>query len=118
MAKLALGFDVDEAICAGVADFSGGEFVALRLRAREYVAELLHDCALGPDQRIEDEPVGSDFEVRVSVIVPNTGPLLRWLLGCGDKVEVIAPADLLAVVAAHAMKVAHLYLWDACKTMG
>ena len=28
--------------------------------------------------------------------MPATGQLLRWLLGCGDKVEVVAPEDVLS----------------------
>ncbi|HRQ56420.1 MAG TPA: WYL domain-containing protein [Azoarcus taiwanensis] len=111
-ARVASGFDIDDSIRSGVADFASGECVALCLRARGYVAGLLHDCALGPGQRIEDEAEDSDFEIRVSVVVPNTGQLLRWLLGCGDKIEVIAPVELRRVVGAQAMKAAQLYMQD------
>lgn len=41
--------------------------------------------------------------------VPATGQLLRWLLGCGDKVQVIEPAARRTVMAAQTAKAARLY---------
>jgi predicted DNA-binding transcriptional regulator YafY len=57
----------------------------------------------------EDEPKGSEFDLRVSARVPSTGQLLRWLLGAGDNLEVIAPPDLRHVVAVQAGKMAAIY---------
>lgn len=116
-AKVLPDFHIDDAIRSGVADFSSGEHVALSLRARGYVADLLHDCALGPNQRIVDEPVGSDFDICVTVVVPNTGQLLRWLLGCGDNIEVVTPVELRTVVRAQTVKAAQLYQRDAMPTV-
>ena len=45
--------------------------------------------------------------------VPATGQLLRWLLGCGDKVQVIEPAALRTVMAAQTAKAARLYAQGA-----
>lgn len=81
--------------------------------ARGYVASLLRECSLGTDQRIEDEDEGSDFELRVTATVPATGQLLRWLLGCGDKVQVIEPKSLRTVMAAQTAKAACLYAQGA-----
>lgn len=108
-ARQAEGFDLEREIQRGNADFGNGTWVHLVLRARGYVAGLLRECSLSTDQRIEDEETDSDFELRVSATVPETGQLLRWLLGCGDKVEVLAPATLRAVLAAQATKAARLY---------
>ena len=108
-ARQAEGFDLEREIQRGNADFGNGTWVHLVLRARGYVAGLLRECSLSTDQRIEDEETDSDFELRVSATVPETGQLLRWLLGCGDKVEVLAPATLRAVLAAQAAKAARLY---------
>ena len=66
-----------------------------------------------PDQTLEDEPTDSDYELRLWARVPSTGQLLRWLLGAGDNVEVVAPADLRRVVAVQAAKMAALYT-DKC----
>lgn len=107
--RAATGFDLSRAIVDGVADFGQGQQIELVLRARSYVADLLRDCQLNPSQRIEDEPEGSTFELRVSATVPSTGQLLRWLLGFGDKLEVLAPAELRAVMAAQVKKTAEIY---------
>lgn len=108
-ARQAEDFDLDQAIHSGNADFGDGTMIDLVLRARGYVASLLLECQLSADQRFEDEDEGSDFDLRVTATVPSTGQLLRWLLGCGDKIEVLAPADLRAVMAAQTAKTALLY---------
>ena len=108
-ARRATDFDLEQKINSGGADFGSGQSVELLLRARGYVADLLRECALSVDQRIEDEVEGSDFDVRVRATVPATGQLLRWLLGCGDKVELVAPEDLRKVVASQTAKASHLY---------
>lgn len=102
-------FDLKSLINHGQADFSDGQLIDLELRARGYVEDLLRDCPLADSQSIEDEPDGSEFKVRVRARVPDSGQLLRWLLGCGDKVEVLAPAGLRHVLAAQSAKVAALY---------
>lgn len=108
-ARSAQGFDLQTAIDRGQADFANGETVELVLRARGYVAGLLRDCPLCEKQRIEDEEEGSDFELRVLATVPQTGQLLRWLLGCGDKLEVLEPLQLRRVIAAQTANAAGLY---------
>ena len=102
-------FDLQKTIHHGQADFGGGKQVELVFRARGYVAELLRDCPLTESQRTEDEDDGSDFETRVTATVPATGQLLRWMLGFGDKVEVLAPPELRRVVATQSAKAAALY---------
>jgi proteasome accessory factor B len=103
------GFNLQAQIDHGAADFSDGELIDLELLARGYVVELLRDCPLADGQRVEDEPDGSLFKARVFARLPGSGQLLRWLLGCGDNVEVVGPADLRRVVAVQASKVAALY---------
>ena len=108
-ARVAEDFDLDDEIKRGNADFGNGTLIELVLLARGYVASLLHDCKLSAEQRLEDEDEDSGFELRVTATVPATGQLLRWLLGCGDNIEVLAPADLRAVMAAQTAKAARLY---------
>jgi hypothetical protein len=76
---------------------------------RGYIATLLTACPMGPDQRLEDEPADSDYDLRLWARVPSTGQLLRWWLGAGDNVEVIAPPDLRRVMAVQAAKMAAIY---------
>ena len=108
-ARAAAGFKLDEAIANGQVDFGRGERIALELRVRGYLVTVVTTCPLAAGQRWEDEPLDADFEIRVWAQVPQTGQLLRWLLGAGDNVEVIAPPDLRRVVAAQAAKMAALY---------
>jgi predicted DNA-binding transcriptional regulator YafY len=108
-ARAALGFDLDQAIAEGKVDFGPGRMIALELRVRGYLVPLLSVCPLCPDQQLEDEPETSPFRLRVSARLPSTGQLLRWLLGAGDNLEVVAPAELRQVMLAQSAKVAALY---------
>lgn len=107
-ARQAKDFDLQKLIDSGQADFGGGEMIDVVLRARGYVAELLMDCPLSATQEFVDD-AGSGFEIRVSASVPATGQLFRWLLGCGDKVEVLEPPPLRQMIAAQSAKAAALY---------
>lgn len=107
--RVAAGFDLDRAIAEGRADFGQGEMIDLEIRVRGYLATLLSACPLTDEQQQEDEPEDSDFDLRVRARLPSTGQLLRWLLGAGDNVQVVAPKALRKVVAAQAAKTADLY---------
>ncbi|TVQ85702.1 MAG: WYL domain-containing protein [Chromatiaceae bacterium] len=108
-ARAAAGFDLDRAIAQGKVDFGQGELIDLELRVRGYLTEVLRVCPLSEGQRIEDEPEDSAFTLRFSARVPSTGQLLRWLLGAGPNLEVLAPADLRHVMAVQTAKMAGVY---------
>ena len=108
-ARAAAGFDLDRAIAQGRADFGQGEMIDLEIRVRGYLATLLSACPLTDEQTLEDEPEDSGFTLRVKARLPSTGQLLRWLLGAGDNVQVVAPETLRNVVAGQAAKTAALY---------
>jgi proteasome accessory factor B len=108
-ARKAKGFDLDQAIAKGLADFGRGEMIALKIRVRSHLTELLQTCPLSADQDEQQEPDDSDFKLRISATVPSTGQLLRWLLGMGDKLEVIEPPALRQTVRIQAAKMAGLY---------
>ena len=76
---------------------------------RGYAVEVLRVCPITPAQRIEDKPADLPFLGRVRVQVPETGALLRWLLGLGDNVEVVAPAGLRQVMGEQIAKMARHY---------
>jgi predicted DNA-binding transcriptional regulator YafY len=84
----------------------------LELRVRGYLATLLSVCPLSPDQTIVDEPETSHFSLMVKARVPSTGQLLRWLLGAGPNLEVLAPADLRHIMAVQTAKMATVYRGD------
>ena len=108
-ARVAVGFDLDQAIAQGRADFGTGALVDLVLRVRGYPATLLRVCPLTADQVITEEPEGAPFALRVSARLPATGQLLRWLLGLGANIEVLAPAALRRVLASQVAKLSALY---------
>src|SRR5690606_23923247 len=70
------GFDLQRHIDAGHADFSRGQLLDLKMRARGYVADLLRDCPLNETQKIDEDAEGSPFEVLVHATLPATGQLL------------------------------------------
>lgn len=109
-ARRADNFDLQHRIDSGYADFGSGQVASLQLRARGYVADLLRDCPLSETQQIVDEDDGSAFEILVRATVPTTGQLLRWLLGCGDKIQLLEPEDLRRMMAAQSEKMAGLYV--------
>ncbi|SDX45986.1 Predicted DNA-binding transcriptional regulator YafY, contains an HTH and WYL domains [Allochromatium warmingii] len=108
-ARPAEGFDLDTAIADGRADFGSGETINLELRVRGYLADVLRVCPLAAEQRLEDEPHDSAFQLHIWAQVPSTGQLLRWLLGAGANLEVLAPPDLRRTIAAQTYKTAALY---------
>jgi hypothetical protein len=111
-ARIAEDFDLDRAIAEGKADFGQGERIDLELRVRGYLATVLSVCNLSDDQQIEDEPEDSPFELRVRARVPSTGQLLRWLLGAGPNLEVLAPPELRHTMLVQTSKMAAVYQDD------
>mgnify|MGYP001809642886 CR=1 FL=1 len=112
-ARQAPSFDLDNAIAKGLVDFGTGDrAVTLELRVRGYLVELLQDCPLSADQMVEDEPEETGFRLRIKATLPSTGQLLRWLLGGGPNLEVLAPLELRHVVAVQTTKMAGLYAED------
>jgi len=107
--RKAEGFDLDRAIANGQVDFGRGKVIDLELRVRGYPVEVLRVSPITPAQCMEDEPEGSPFQARVRVQVPETGALLRWLLGLGNNVEVVAPAGLRLVMREQSLKMAGHY---------
>lgn len=82
--------------------------VLLKLRVWGYVRRLLEDNRLSPDQSIRVDP-DDEEAVIVTATVIQSGTLFRWLLGFGDKVEVLEPFDLRATVAWQAAGITDFY---------
>ena len=83
--------------------------IDLEIRVRGYLTQLLQACPLSEDQRWKDEPDGSDYHIRIHAHLPQTGQLLRWLLGAGDNLEVIQPEALRQTMAEQARKMVAIY---------
>ncbi|KAA6184484.1 WYL domain-containing protein [Thiohalocapsa marina] len=107
--RKAEGFDLDRALAEGRVDFGQGELIDLEIRVRGYLTQLLLACPLSQGQRAEDEAEGAAFQMRIHARLPQTGQLLRWLLGAGDNLEVVRPEGLRRTVAEQARKMAAIY---------
>ena len=102
-------FDLDQELAAGKVDFGHGKQIRLVIRVRGYLTQLLLDCPLTDQQTCEDEPEGSGFALRIQASLPQTGQLLRWLLGAGNNLEVLEPQELRHIVAEQTRKMAAVY---------
>lgn len=109
VARKAENFDLEQSLYNGQADFSAGEPIQLEAMVRGYVTDLLRDCPLNESQTILDCPEDSEFEAHLSVCLPDSGQLLRWLLGCGDNLKVLGPDFVRYRMRAQSRKMAALY---------
>ena len=92
----------------GLADFvRDPTLVTVRLRVWDYVLRLLEDNQLAPNQTFEREENGESAIVAARVM--QSGTLYRWLLGFGDKVEVLEPESLRGAIAWQAASVTDYY---------
>ncbi len=81
--------------------------VRVRLRVRDYVRTLLEENVLASNQRIEPEANGDS--AIVTAHLPLSGTLYRWVLGFGDKMEVLEPESLRRAVACQAQAITRYY---------
>ena len=85
------GFDLDRYIQEGEFSYPVGEPIRLEAVFSHGAAFHLHDTPLSADQVLTE----LDHErVLLRATVENTAELRWWLLGFGELVEVLAPADL------------------------
>ncbi len=80
----------------------------VKLRVWGYVRELLKENTLSVDQYLSPDPDDKDAAL-VSATVIQSGTLYRWLLGFGDKLEVLAPSRLRATLAGQAAETTEFY---------
>lgn len=102
--KKNIDFSFSEYIATGKADFSDGEMIQFEAVVSGYVETLLYDCPLNDTQDlvpIEGEEMGS----ALTVTIPSSGQLLRWILSCGSNIKVLAPAELRHTVSEQISKV-------------
>lgn len=92
----------------GLADFAHDPTpIKIRLRVWGYVRQLLEDNLMAPSQQLLREAGGESAIVTANIV--QSGTLYRWILGFGDKVEVLEPKSLRAAVAWQARSVTEYY---------
>ncbi len=85
------GFDLETYIRNHHFDYPEGGQVTLEALFEPEAAQHLSETWLSDDQHLETAP---DGRIRVRATVADTQQLRWWLLGFGDRVEVVAPIEL------------------------
>jgi predicted DNA-binding transcriptional regulator YafY len=100
-------FDLDLCINDGRADFASGEILQFKAEVRGYIEQLLYDCPLNCTQNLI--PVEDGEGSLLTVEIPSSGQLLRWVLAGGENLTVLEPENLRVLVVGQAQKVLHHY---------
>ncbi|MBI2276856.1 MAG: WYL domain-containing protein [Dechloromonas sp.] len=103
------GFDLDQYIASGAFGWSAANPIKLVAVFAANAGIHLQETPLSEDQEIEYLP---DGRLKVTASVQETQQLLWWLLGFGDGVEVLGPADLRQKVVAKVRGMAKQYALD------
>lgn len=105
-ARVMPGFDLGARVRDGRADFANGVIIRLEALVRGYVEQLLYDCPLDDSQRLTPQEDGGSL---LTVDIPASGQLLRWVLAGGDNIVVHGPAAFREVVAGQVSRLGELY---------
>ncbi len=100
------GFDANEYLRGAWGITVEGERQTVRLRCRPAVARLMEETIWHPSQVVERQADGS---VLMTMTVFNTPELVTWILGWGEKVEVLEPPRLRKEVASTARAMLAVY---------
>ncbi|WP_298135495.1 WYL domain-containing protein [Acidiferrobacter sp.] len=100
------GFDIDAYIASGQMGFGNGKMVHLELLLEADAARHLAETPLSTNQRLTPMP---DGRIRIQATLPETEQLRWWILGFGEKAEVIRPRRMRSVMIVTAQRLAALY---------
>lgn len=100
------GFDLDAFIASGAFGFGGNETITLEAAFVKPAGDHLYETSLSKNQVIT--PL-DDGRLKVTATVVNTEQLRWWLLGFGERVEVLAPLHLRESIAQTAKSLASIY---------
>ena len=100
------GFDLDRYIEDGGFLYPQGQEIDLVARFDPYTAKHLCESPLGDEQSIREL---DDGRMELQARVLNSQQLLWWLMGFGDKVEVLYPASLRQHLADQYQALYHRY---------
>jgi len=102
-------FNLDDVIKNGSADFADGNIITLHAYVMGYVAELLYECQLNDSQQLIPCMTEEGFTDELIVNVPESGQLLRWILGFGPSIKVVGPVEWRNKIASQVRKTGALY---------
>ena len=85
------GFDLDEQIKKGKFDYSDGSKIKVQLLFDSEAAYHLHETPISLDQKLTER---DDGKTLLKATIFNSDPMRWWLLGFGNRVEVLKPVSL------------------------
>ncbi len=90
------GFDLDD-YANNQGHFGSGELIEFKARISDHLAMMLAETALVESQQISEQDE-TGFRV-ITATIPNTWQLRWWVLGEGQRIEVLAPEELRQEIA-------------------
>jgi CRISPR-associated endonuclease/helicase Cas3 len=96
-------FDINRYLAGAWGIFHSGDPVEVRLRFYPPAAARVKESIWHPSQRLREERNGA---VIMTVTVAGTVEITPWILGWGEAVEVLSPAELRQKIAASGAKMA------------
>lgn len=108
-ARKTADFDLEIAVKKRAANDRDVRTIRLVVLTRGFVTDLLRDCPMNTDQIISEDYKYPGFDARVSVTVPMSLLLERWLIGRSPDVLVLEPRDLADRIARKSRQTALLY---------
>jgi predicted DNA-binding transcriptional regulator YafY len=96
-------FDISKYLAGAWGIFHSGEPVEVRLRFYPPAAARVKESIWHPSQQLTEDKKGV---VTMTVTVAGTVEITPWILGWGEAVEVVAPAELREKIAATGAKMA------------
>ena len=108
-------FDLEEYLERGWSLQADAQREDVVVRFDKEIAPWIAGCKFHPHQKITTQPDGSAlFEVTVA----GLDEIKHWILGFGDKVEVLKPDSLRDSIASACRKMAYMYTTDALSYTG
>ncbi len=104
--ELPEGFDGTELLKDAWGVMYGKEVVEVRLRFAPVATRRIKESVWHPSQRIEDCADGGCI---VTFKINHTLEIEHWLMGWGDRVEILSPPELRAKMAEEARRMAGVY---------
>jgi len=100
------GFSLDQQVELGTWGFGPGKKITLEVIFQPGCGDHLYETPLSKDQIIDEL---ADGRLRVIATVADTPQLFWWLLGFGEGVEVVGPAELRQAMATTVSAMALIY---------
>jgi len=100
------GFSLDDYIASGAFGFGGEETIRLEAVFKSPSGNHLYETPLSVDQVLTVQGEGN---IKMTATVVDTEQLRWWLLGFGERVEVLAPAQLRESIAQTAKSLSDIY---------